>query len=682
MVPDAERFIDLATRPLEDNAELMLAARSRLRVVIEESANARHGSMVDAADALERADRSPLLRRWRVVLVAVMLSVSLPLLGYTVRQAVDVTGVMRLFSFAPGDDGHPLSRPDLTPQENLLLFGDQDAADQAGTWKPLWESDPDEPAYLAQYAVAYFQEHKEVSEEILTAADRIDPGNGFFPALSAAGLADGVVDRVKKSSVRGTSITTAPDWKINDEKRLTEALSAIHGFVEKPRFNAYERELLEQRIRLVPAREDFASQGPQLAQTFGAVSFTIMFRKFSDVFAAGARRCAENGDVGGFQQILEDWRKFTVAYVKDSDFVVEALVARLILTSPVATFRDAAVALGLEREANELKALAELAQDDKDARDKATKTSSAQERLIERHSSMMFRLSGPMLARQVRNPPVLTEADLRPGRYADHALFERACSWAAWLLLGLGAGLASLSRFWGNRLAAKLSLRMRDLFRISDYMWVILGGFAFPLMWYFLVTRLTPLAAREWSVSLSAFIQPGGQFGCMFLAMLILTTQLAGWRLARRGAVIGLSPRLSWIGWLAALAALAGVAAFGGMLLPDGVGSIFQKTSMALAGIAVMWIFAGLFLAIFGRPSQALWRATLARVLPAAWIIGMMFFAGLSIYFHSQERFWIQQDMLFAISPEFPAPMRYEYEVTQILRAEVLERLDEFQAAD
>jgi hypothetical protein len=43
-----------------------------------------------------------------------------------------------------------------------------------------------------------------------------------------------------------------------------------------------------------------------------------------------------------------------------------------------------------------------------------------------------------------KNPPPLSEADLRPGRYADHAFFYRIGAVAIWLLLGISAGLAGL----------------------------------------------------------------------------------------------------------------------------------------------------------------------------------------------------------------------------------------------
>ncbi len=221
-----------------------------------------------------------------------------------------------------------------------------------------------------------------------------------------------------------------------------------------------------------------------------------------------------------------------------------------------------------------------------------------------------------------------------------------------------------------------LSVTMQDLFRLSDWAWVILGGLVFPVMWYFFITRLTPLGAREWSVMASDFIQPLGQFGSMVFGMIILPVLIANWRLAKRGAVFGLASGNQRLGWLAAAAAISGVPVYGATISYGRVHGMFWYASLGLSGVAALWILTGMGLSLFGRQSQALRRAILTRILPPVWVFGMLLFVALTPYFYSQEKRWIQQDRLFSSSPEFPAPMRYEYEVAQILRGELKETLD------
>lgn len=95
---------------------------------------------------------------------------------------------------------------------------------------------------------------------------------------------------------------------------------------------------------------------------------------------------------------------------------------------------------------------------------------------------------------------------------------------------------------------------------------------------------------------------------------------------------------------------------------------IGPTAGFVLSGIAAAWLLAGFASVLFGRGSQALRRASLARIVPTIWICGMLMLAALSLYFCSQERRWIQQDRIFA-----PNPFQYESEVAKVLRAELLE---------
>jgi hypothetical protein len=99
---------------------------------------------------------------------------------------------------------------------------------------------------------------------------------------------------------------------------------------------------------------------------------------------------------------------------------------------------------------------------------------------------------------------------------------------------------------------------------------------------------------------------------------------------------------------------------------------IGPTAGFVLSGVAVAWLLAGFAVVLFGRGSQALRRASLARIVPTVWICGMLMLAASSLYFYSQERRWIQQDRIFA-----PNPFQYESEVAQVLRAELLEIIGE-----
>ena len=678
MNPEEECLIELATRPLVDNAELRLAAEAELRKSLEANATDRPEAIAEAADSLARADLHPHRGRRRIALVVIVALISLPLLAHTALQYQQIRGETGLAALCDSVMGNI---PRLTPQQKLLLFGDKHASGNAEKWKPLWDSDPKNPAYLAEYALAYCKDHEELSSEILTAAESIDPDNGWFPALAAAGIAKGAVTKESVPYSKKIALLKTPVWKIDDEKHLRDCLSAIHQFAGKPRFTAYLNVLLRQRIPLLPPRRDFVSQIPPMLYMTGQNSTSVQFRKLADVMAAGAQQCAVNGDLPGFHQITGDWKSLVSVTSKSGETMVDVLIAKMIFNSPAANFRDAAQALGLPEEASYFAAIHDRWRQEVDAREKRGKAVTADEDFAIRHGAFLGTILGiPAIGNQVKSPPELTDRDLRPARYADHALFLRFSSWPAWLLLGVCAGIAALARYCHSPLVRSLSGRMVDLMRPSDQAWMIAGGIVFPVLWYFLITRLTPLSAREWSVQASFFIQPSGQFGCMALAIIILPGVIASWRLAKRGGALGLGKRFQWIGWVMAAIALAGVPVFGTAMLWVTLGDKLKSQSLFVLAVAGIWLLVGFSLNVIGRfgvESQALRRATLARIVWPVWVFGMLVLAVLVPFHYAEERRWIQQDEIYKISAEFPGPNRHEYNVTQILRAELLEMIDQ-----
>ena len=95
-----------------------------------------------------------------------------------------------------------------------------------------------------------------------------------------------------------------------------------------------------------------------------------------------------------------------------------------------------------------------------------------------------------------------------------------------------------------------------------------------------------------------------------------------------------------------------------------------------LAGVALLWLVWGLACHALGKPRDgSLRRATLARMMVPAWIFGMLVFALLMPVHYAEERHWIQQDRLLEIPAESPATTRYERDLTEVLRKELMGKL-------
>lgn len=669
MTPAAERLLELTLRPFSGNAENRLSAEAVVRESLTEQAADTH-AIAEATESLERADRRP---RWRygwAIPVVLMLLVSVPLIVISAREVVQLRRyILEATSFGGFDmDLHELP-------SNLLLFGDRNAGSQAGKWKPLWDSDPTNPVYFAEYVRGYYQDHSQLSPEILAEAAQLDPENGWFQALDLGGRVEKIVTKKKKPSPPRGSPAVTPEWEIKDESGLRELLAGIHEVAGKSKFADYQKELLRQRIPLLPQRQDVASQLPAIVYLASQNSSSIGFRRLADALAAGAQQAAAQGDVAGFHQIVSDSETLQLHLVKNGTFLVDLLVAKVFAAS-VLNFRDAARDLGLADEEKRFSAIHDLWKNEKAAREAFHKSHESD--MATMRGSMMNRLMLPMLGRQVMHPPELTEADLRPGRLAEFSLFERLAAWAGWLVLGFCACFASGARFAGSRVARGLSARMVDLLRPSDWGWIVLGGILFPLAWYVFFTRFTPLSARDWSLGASTFLQFGGQFGCLILSLVALPGLLVNWRLkSRGGAVLGVSQPNPWLSWSTAVLALLGVPVFGAMMLWPQLGNLWESFALSAACVAGIWLLVGIGLQHFGRSDQGIRRAAQARVLRHVWVFSMLILAISTLLDHAEERYWIQRDPIYRISADHPSLSRYEYDVTQILRGEVLDLIEQ-----
>jgi hypothetical protein len=672
MHPDSERLIELATQSLANHPAARLVAEEDLRRHIETRTDIPAAHIADAVGALARADAHPRRSHWRVILYLTTLLVSLPVLGHTAWQLNRFAGVRRLF----WSDAEPAAKsPDipagLKPQEKLLLLGDAGAASEAARWKPLWDSDPDNPAYLSEYAAAYYRDHNQLSPEILAAAALIDPDNGWLPALAAAGSMEAAVSPLPYSS-KERKAGKIQIWKIKDENRLREALAQIHLAAGKPKFTTYQAALYKQRISLLPRRTDFLSQLEPIVYMRSNSYAIIALLRIRHVLSADAQQCAARQDADGFRQITDDWMKLVQATTHGGESLLDVLVARALYTDSylLTNFRVAAQTLGLVEEVNRFVQLEERAKAYWEARKQSERTSPMND-LASRRGSYFAGMNVPICSRHVANPPVITEADLRPGRYADHALFERAGSLIAWAILGICAGGAAHVRLRHKPPVCSMSVRMLDLLRPADWAWLLSGGVLMPLLWYFVITRLTPLGAREWSLKSTDCLQAFGQFGSFVALMVVFPVVMSIRMLGKRGAVLGLAARRPWPGGLAVAAAALGIPAFGAVMWQTNDRLLLY--AFLLPALAVLWLLVGFCRNIFCRRVHALRRATLVRMVIPAWILGMLGFALAVPLHYAGERCWIQQDHLLEISAEAPSLTRYEYDVTQILRAELLE---------
>jgi hypothetical protein len=727
-MPDpAERFLAAAVAPLGDNAELQIMARRELEGCLVDGGTAE---LAEATAALELTTPG---RRWRnglFIATAVLSLISLGLLG---RIVPAIPGFRMIFSpySSRGIVPNPAKTEArlgkaLNAEQRLLLFGDTSQADPAARFKALWNSDPGNAAYFADYSLHFIDAHDRLPPDFLETAAKLDPDNAWF-TLVASGV-------TAKNSVRrhGSSRTQfdhglPPDYTIRDQLRLDEAVTLLEKAAGQARFQSYQTSLTARRIALLPQRTDFASQLPGLVHLGGFPADYIPLSHATLAADAAAWQAADRGDAEGFRRLSALWDSSLRRWAGAEK---PCLSDMLILRAAVENFAGRCTKTGLPgiEDLHDRwqpawdRMLAERAERDRREMDQNARLK----------GGVLTGMTIPIVSFQVGRVPPITEADLKPGRMVDHELFARLSAAVAWGVFGLMLLAAVLYRQRAGLLVRRLSKRLEDILHVSDWAWILGAGVVLPFLFYLAIYRLTPLGARDWSITASDFLVPSGQLAAMGWLMIVLPVLIAGWRLGRRAALTGWGRDAAWAGWIAAGCGAVSLPLFGvthwtehdsetvtliagtslGILVVAGrwlygwrrgpirtgwtavicgalslpvFGLSFARgkgseavimIAAALLGILVLaWLIIGIR-AVFSKRTALLRRVTLSRVLVPAYALGMLLMAASMPLYHAAEKRWLAQDRLMEITPEAPAMSRYEWEVAQAMRAELLEILN------
>ena len=669
-MPDpAERFLVAAVAPLGDDAELQVMARRELEGCLVD------GDAEDLAEAASAMEKAKPRRGWKIGLYVLTAAVSIVSLGLLAKVPGLVDGAASSVLGRAVNKQSPEEIRDrlgqgLNSKQRLLLFGDTSQADPGNQFKPLWDSDPDNPAYFARFALRYIEIHDRLPPDFLDIADRLDPDNAWFTIVAMGVTAKDAVKRERRTPEE-TRKEISARYNISDQARLDEAVKLLGKAAAQPRLDSYQAELLAEQIGILPPRTDFASQMPVLVHVAGDPTDSRPLTSAVIAVDAAAWQAADRGDATVFLQIANQWQP-----------VLRNLVEAESLTFTNGAIMRAAIAATANRyarttlpELEELKTrwkpISDRMRSEKEERDRREWNDE-----LKLKGGMLAALSLPVATKQLQSPIPITDTDLKPGRMVEHELFSRISASVRWLVLGLMLSTAALFRQRSSMLVRRLSERLEDLLKPVDWAWILGVGVVLPFLFYLVVYRLTPLGARDWSIAASAFLVPSGQVAAMGFLMIVLPVLVARWRLGKRGAMLGWQQRRAWMGWAAVICGALSLPVFG-LSFANGKGSeAVMMIAAALLGILVLtWLFIG-NRAVFSKRPDLLRRVTLSRVLVPAYALGMLLMAASMPLYHAAEKRWLAQDRLMEITPEAPAMSRYEWEVAQAMRAELLEILN------
>ncbi len=302
----------------------------------------------------------------------------------------------------------------------------------------------------------------------------------------------------------------------------------------------------------------------------------------------------------------------------------------------------------------------------------------------------LFGVSLEVGMRVTRNPPNITDADLKPGRLLDHEILSRFCGYVIWCAMGLCLATVAGYRFRVSRLARRLATRFGELLDGRDWLWILGLGVVSPFFYVMAVNRLTPLGGRNFGMLGTAMLLPAGHFLGLLLLWLIAPAQVVCWRLSKRAAAFGF-PRAPWLGWIALASATvfvpligwAGITrSFPGFwqgwferrgidLFETGAGPQRFWLAVAFWGIPVLWITFAALRALLDGSRKLIFRATAARALVPASAAAMLVMALGTMAFKASERHWFEREELGKLDPAKPGWSAFEYDLASQMRREL-----------
>ena len=670
MTDSTDPLVAAAVRPLVGDGEMKASA-----VQLLESLKVERPDQTEAA--LRRWDAPVREKRrisWRWIFHLTVAVITTLFLIQATLDFLNYRKALRAFS------GHPqevTSHTQFNAREKLLLKISDHKKSPTELAKALWDSEPANPAYYAEYCSAHVADHAKLPADFLEQARSIDPNNAYFPYWAAAVDAkDAVKQRSLTKAMRAAG--TPPGWDVADENKVDRALQIIYETRSLTDYRNYDIQMTRERISLLPQNtpHEYYNSVSLLLQSSTTHHYS---RDLPNAIAAKAWLCGERGNPQGFRAVKESADIYLRNVCRsEPGFIIHDMIlevaARVILKNLVA----AAVKLGLTSEAAEVQLRLDRF-----------------EKLITDRKAGVFKIEGrdahlkmgvingeglSYLSKSALHPPILTDRDVKPGRMREHDILWQICTYGTWALLGITAGLAALYRFRSPRVVRDVSARMELLLWPVDWLWLCLVGIP-PFIYCLLITRLTTLGGSEANIFAGAIklpydgvvLLPMAQFTGLFFMMLIPPILIARWRLGKRAGFFGFGKTGLWLGAIAFISAAAFIPVLGWGVTRES--EVALMISWGLLVIPIAWVLVVVIRAMTAGADTLLHLTTTARVLVPAYSVAMLVLLTATPFFIMSRQRWFEQDTMNHLDAAYPSLNKFEYQLSVAARKELREAL-------
>ncbi len=620
--PLSTRFIELATRPLEDQPGVREEARGELMGRLAYS-GPPGPALEAAAERLEKAKPG----RWRGKVLAAAIT-GLLCAGVAAYHVALVSMEAR------------------SVVEMMAAF-QSGAKVQVGPPEGEGEAPEDDPAAYE----GYVKDLPDLPPDYRQTWERIDPGNGMWPA--GAGLR------------KATQALDPSGAAVMDETAFTEALALLEEAANAERFHSYAlgrtRRMLERMQR--PGTLIGEAGLVSLAQIsrFGHLSHGIR-DPWHSLFSIQADRLEKANDREGLRKLIGVWEKLTARFIAsvDQGYLLDAYA----FGSPASDLAKAAGALGMTEEKERLDRQA-------DGLLAAVSRGAVPPASSRRPMGMMARAS------VLFSDPAEDDSMYAPGRNAEYALLDQILALISLVLLFLALYLACFESIRRGRRVNGLASGLMPLFDWKDSFWISGLGAAFPLAWYLGITRLTPLGCRDIGLPYFPFPPAIIQAFAALLFAGVMLVQTIRWRITRRASFAALGSSRLVPGWLAAAIAGAVIPLTGAVRALSGNEDDYLLGMAISLGIPALWLLWHAGAILFSTKDSALRGVILARNMVAPLAALIIFLTASVAWLRASEIKWLARDEFTRCEPSLGGLTKLEWQVLEKKKAAFLKALEQ-----
>ena len=570
---------------------------------------------------------------------------------------------------------------DLSEADTLFLFGDYKSATESDRLKGAWESEPDNPGLYVEYVNAYQWDFESYPADMLTVAERIDPGNAIFLTYQLTEMADACTQKVDSAESRSAPSTSpvlrkgVKHYAITDMTKHQAAMDIFYTSVTMPRLESHTRALLKRRLQLIQRDEqDWLTRWMPLGYLAMQSSHSLRYQKVMMLIKAEAYRCEKEKDAEALKRLIHAWQAFCRMQHPDIVTLVDGLVLRACIGGPCEDFAAAAKACGLEELEGGFVALGEQMDAEKEARILRNES----DRFSFIKASVFSHLSMGIVAKQVNDRNKLPAPNTGPDRRADHAFFNGLVAALACLMLVLSAMVVWLRTFRRDHLLRILGRRLSATFATRDWVAVFIYGVLLPIGIYWLVNGTDSLLSAQRYTLLN--VTPLGQPVSLLLMLLVAPVIAITYRLNR---VLPVEQRkVSKCLCSAAVLALLAMPLFGlvGVFMLGWL-VILGHSMQILACVLVLAALVGSYRRNKKEGGGSLFRAVRSQLLIPLYVSASLVMAlHVSIYY-GIEKHWVAEDELWKLSSgDTIGPSSFEAVVTRQLSDELDELLKQIES--